>query len=181
MVCHTDNGPQFVSREYSRFSEEYEFKHTRSSPYYPKGNGKAEAAVKITESMLKKAPDFHNAMLLYRNTPPQGHTYLPAQRMFLRCTKTTLPTSEHLLTPTSINFQNVKDGILKKRKESKIYYNKTAGTEQKMLSIGNYAYAKTRSMQNGFMVKLSGKMTSDHTPSKLRKASQFEETDREYR
>ena len=99
--------------------------------------------------MLKKAPDFHNAMLLYRNTPPQGQAYSPAQRMFLRRTRTTLPTSEQLLAPTIINFQDVKDEILKKRKESKLYYDKTVGTEQKPLNIESYAYAKPRPTQKG--------------------------------
>ena len=78
-MCHTDNGPQFITEQYRRFSVEYGFKHTTSSPYHPKGNGRAEAAGKVAESMLKKADDFHSALLLYRNihTPPQGHTYSP--------------------------------------------------------------------------------------------------------
>ena len=100
LTCHTDNGSQFVSKEYRRFSEEYGFKHTTSSPYHPKGNGRAEAAVKVAKCMLRKASDFHNAMLMYRNTPPQGHTYSPAQRMFSRRTTTTLPTAHQLLAPT---------------------------------------------------------------------------------
>lgn len=93
---------------------EYGFKHTTSSPYHPKGNGRAEAAVKVAETMLKKADDFHSALLLYRNTPPQGHTYSPAQRMFLRHTKTILPTTDHHLAPVMINFSVVEKDILKK-------------------------------------------------------------------
>ena len=34
----------------------------------PLTNGRAEAAVKVAESMLKKADDFHSALLLKRNT-----------------------------------------------------------------------------------------------------------------
>ena len=45
-ICHTDNGPQFISEDYRKFFVEYGFKHTASSPYHPKGNGRAEAAVK---------------------------------------------------------------------------------------------------------------------------------------
>ena len=69
--------------------------------------------------MLKKADDFHSALLLYRNTPPQGHTYSPAQRMFLRRTRTLLPTTDHLLVPAIINFGAVKEYILKRRHDSK--------------------------------------------------------------
>ena len=141
-ICHTDNGPQFISNQYRKFSVEYGFKHTTSSPYHPKGNGRAEAAVKVAESMLKKADDFHTALLLYRNTPPQGHTYSPAQRMFLRRTATTLPTTDHLLAPAMINFSIVKEDILKKRHDSKAYYDKSAGVEHQPVKVGSYAYAK---------------------------------------
>ena len=112
-VCHIDNGPQFISEDNRKFSVEYGFKHTTSSPYHPKGNGRAEAAVKVTESMLKEADDFHSTMLLYRNTQPQGHTYSPAQRMLLRRTRTTLLTTDRLLTPTMLDS--------KKRCDSKTY------------------------------------------------------------
>ena len=141
-ICHTDNGPQFISEQYRRFSVEYGFKHTTSSPYHPKGNGRAEAAVKVAETMLKKADDFHSALLLYRNTPPQGHTYSPAQRMFLRHTKTILPTTDHHLAPVMINFSVVEKDILKKRHDSKAYYDKSAGAEHNPVKVGSFAYAK---------------------------------------
>ena len=141
-ICHTDNGSQFISEQYKQFSVEYGFKHTTSSPYHPKGNGRADAAVKVAESMLKKATDFNSAMLNYRNTPPQGHTYSPAQRMFLRRTQTTLPTMDQLLAPAMINFDIVKEDIAKKRQESKTYYDKSAGAELTPINVGSFAYAK---------------------------------------
>ena len=49
--------------------------------------------------MLKKSEDFQLALLLYRNTPPAGHTYSPAQRMLCRRTRSTFPTSDNLLNP----------------------------------------------------------------------------------
>ncbi len=77
------------SNEYKQFATEYSFKHTRSSPYHPQGNGRAEAAVKVAKNMLKKTKDFHAAMLNYRNTPQEGHSYSPAQRMMNHRTKNT--------------------------------------------------------------------------------------------
>ena len=121
---------------------EYGFKHTTLSPFHPKGNGRAEAAVKVAESMLKKADDFHSALLLYRNTPPCGHTYSLAQRMFLHHTRTLLPTTNDLLAPALINFGIVKEDILKKRHDSKAYYDKSAGVEHKPVQVGSYTYAK---------------------------------------
>ena len=92
--------------------------------------------------MLKKADDFHGAMLNYRNTPPQGHTYSPAQRMFLRRTRTTLPTTDQLVAPDMINFRIVEEEILKKRRDSKAHDEKSASVEQRPINIGNHAYAK---------------------------------------
>ena len=53
-VCHTDNGPQFFCAEYENFSKTYAFQHIMSSPYHPAGNGRAEAAVKLVKTMMKK-------------------------------------------------------------------------------------------------------------------------------
>ena len=53
-ICHTDNGSQFASKKYENFAIQYGFKHTTSSPYHPQGNGRAEAAVKVAKSTLKK-------------------------------------------------------------------------------------------------------------------------------
>lgn len=63
--------------------------------------------------MLKIADNFHTSM--YRNTPPQGLTYSPAQGMFFRWTRTTLPTVNRLLLPTMLNFEVVDKEILKKQ------------------------------------------------------------------
>ena len=130
-ICHTDNSPLLVSEQYRTFSVAYGFKHTTWPPFRPKGNWRAEAAIKVAKSMLKKADDFHSALLLYRNTSPLGHTYSPAQHMFLCRTRTLLPTTDQLLAPAMINFDTVKEDILKKRHDSKTYYNKLVGVEHK--------------------------------------------------
>jgi len=39
----TDNGSQFVSRDFKRFLKEMQLKHVRTSPYHPQSNGKIEA------------------------------------------------------------------------------------------------------------------------------------------
>ena len=46
-------------------------------PYHHKGNGRAEAAVKVAESMFKNVDDFHSAPLLNRTPHLKGrHTHL---------------------------------------------------------------------------------------------------------
>ena len=110
-ISHTDNGPQFTSKDYMDFASQFWFTHTISSPYHSQGNGQAAAAVKVSESMLKKSDDFQIALLNYRNTPPKGHTYSPAQRMVSHRTRMTLPTPDHLLEPMSINRDTVSTEI----------------------------------------------------------------------
>ena len=56
-VCHTDNGPQFISKEYQDFARDYGFKYTTSSPYHSPGNGRAEAAVKVCKAQRHKSED----------------------------------------------------------------------------------------------------------------------------
>ena len=142
---HSDNGPQFISTEYAHFAQKYNFEHTTSSPYWPRGNGKAEAAVKIVKNMLQKSDDIHLALLNHRNTPPKGHDYSPAQRLMSRRTQTLVPTSDHLLTPDSIEPNQIKQQIIQKKLISKDQYDKKHNTFQRELpplSHGQYVYAK---------------------------------------
>ena len=92
--------------------------------------------------MLKKSEDFQLALLLYRNMPPAGHTYSPAQRMLCRRTRSTLPTTDNLLNPQPIDLKVVQEDILAKRSASRAQYDKRAGLEHQPLSVGDYAYLK---------------------------------------
>lgn len=132
---------QFDCAEYENFSKTYAFQHTTSSPYHPAGNGRAEAAVKLVKTMMKKSKDLHIAMLHYRNTPPKGHTYSPAQRMLQRRTKITLPTTAAALIPQLVSYSSVIQDIRAKRFASKQLYDKHAGIEHTQLDVGSYAYA----------------------------------------
>ena len=51
-TIRSDNGPQFGSCQFTEFAKEWNFDHTTSSPRNPRGNGQAEAAVKVTKGLL---------------------------------------------------------------------------------------------------------------------------------
>ncbi|KAJ8886098.1 hypothetical protein PR048_012307 [Dryococelus australis] len=50
----TDNATCFTSTEFQAFSRTWDFQHSTSTPYYPWGNGKAKASVKIAKNIMKK-------------------------------------------------------------------------------------------------------------------------------
>lgn len=84
----SDNCPPFNSKEFKDFAISYEFRHTTSSPGYPKSNGKVENSVKTVKLLIKKAlhaaSDPYLALLDWRNTPTDGVGSSSAQRLFGR-------------------------------------------------------------------------------------------------
>ena len=50
----TDNGPQFISKEFAEFVGQNGIKHVRSSPYHPASNGQAERVIQILKSNQTK-------------------------------------------------------------------------------------------------------------------------------
>ena len=98
----TDNGPQYTSEEFSRFTREWQFTHTTSSPLHSQSNGKSESAVEIAKNIIKKAKranqDIQLALLEWRNTPDLTGIS-PVQKLYSRRTKTLIPTANVLLKP----------------------------------------------------------------------------------
>jgi transposase InsO family protein len=122
----SDNGPQYSSSEFQDFAAKYEFEHVTSSPRYPQSNGKAESAVKTAKRLMEKALDAKSdpylAILEHRNTPSDGMTTSPAQRLLGRRTRTTIPASRTLLEPTC--WRSAEQELQQAKTKQAYYYNK---------------------------------------------------------
>ena len=124
----SDNGPQFSSEEFKSFSKKWGFTHVTSSPRYPQSNGLAENAVKTVKRLMTRAKvvqgDVYLSLLDFRNTPTQGMSTSPMERLMSRRARTLLPIDETLLQP-KLNQETGKERIQMKEKQKK-YYNRNA-------------------------------------------------------
>ncbi|KAK2571051.1 Transposon Ty3-I Gag-Pol polyprotein [Acropora cervicornis] len=124
----TDCGKNFDSKEFSQFCQRKQIKHTKSSPHHHQSNGKAESAVKIAKSILRKTENSalnpYEALLDQHNTPTVDMTTSPAQRFLHRRLKSEIPMKATLLTPEIA--ETVLKEKTKKTTKSQLYYNRTA-------------------------------------------------------
>ena len=82
------NRSQYSAEEYEKFSQDYQFEHKTSSPYFPQANGEAERAVRTVKELLEKNKDPHLALLNYHATPIQGGRYSSSELPMSRTLRT---------------------------------------------------------------------------------------------
>lgn len=123
----SDNATNFDNREFREFAKEWEFTHSTSSPYHPKGNGNAEVTVKIAKKLVKKSEedgvDLKLALLHHRNTPNKTD-YSPVQRIFVRRNRCQIPTKLENLKPKIAT--DVESRIEANKLKSKTYHDQNS-------------------------------------------------------
>ena len=88
--------------QFWKFSQEYDSKHTTTSPYYSQANGEADSGVRIAKKILRQHDPFL-ALMSYRATPYTATGASPCQLMMRREIPSLLPTLESNLTPVLPN------------------------------------------------------------------------------
>jgi hypothetical protein len=123
----SDNATNFDCQEFRESAKKWEFTHVTSSPHHPKGNGKAEATVKVAKRLIKKVEeegtDLRLALLHHRNTPNKVE-YSPVQRIFSRRTRCLIPTKMENLKPNVAI--DIKEKIEMKKRTAKSFYDRSA-------------------------------------------------------
>ena len=95
-IVVTDNGSNFVSREFQDFLKQNGIRHIRTAPYHPASNGMAERAVQTFKEGMKKMNEgsvetrVSRFLARYRITPQTSTGVSPAELLLGRKTRSRL-------------------------------------------------------------------------------------------
>uniref|UniRef100_A0A8R1IPR0 Integrase catalytic domain-containing protein n=1 Tax=Caenorhabditis japonica TaxID=281687 RepID=A0A8R1IPR0_CAEJA len=138
----SDNGTQFVSREFASMCEEYGIEHIRSPAFHPQSNGQAERFVDTLKRGLKKLKGegsvdteiMSKFLLYYRSTPSNALGGLTPAEVHLG---RRLRTKMSLMIPKlKLNTGSQKSSLMKDQ------FDKHHGTRPKHFSVNESVYAK---------------------------------------
>ena len=142
-VLVSDNGPQFSSKKFGNFAEEYGFLHTTSSPHFAPSNGQAERSVQIAQNILKLSNP-RDGLLAYRSTPHCSTGFPPAQLLMGRNIRTKVPMLASALEPRWPNMGIVNTNDQYANTQSAKYYNAKNGVRPlSALGSGDLVRTKT--------------------------------------
>ena len=145
---YSDGGLAFASQETNDFLKRWGVEHIVSSAHYPQSNGRAELAVKTAKRIISEnvSPDgslnteaTSRSLLQYRNTPIQGVGLSPAQILYHRTLRDSIPTHPSLLKPHKqwlIAAQN-REEALRERNLTQLRRYNTFTKDLRPLAIGD--------------------------------------------
>ena len=148
----SDNGPQFSSDRFKRFCKEWSISHRTSSPHYALSNGRAEAAVKSMNKLIRRCWNFSTGqldkdqwtrgILQYRNTPTK-YGPSPAQLLFGQPVQDMVPANHRAFLPKYQRAANTSD-TLPADQQSTYRYNTTAKLYRSWLLARQWSSRMTR-------------------------------------
>ena len=117
-VMRSDNGPQYSSSSFKKFSKDWIFQHTTSSSEYPRSNVLAEKTVQTEKCLLEKAKDDnkdqHLTMSEARKTPVDNYRS-PAELAVGRRLRSVLPAN-----PNNLKIKTMDGDEFKERRRKQV-------------------------------------------------------------
>ena len=114
----SDNGTPFVNSEVRKMLEFYQIKHHRSSPYYPQGNGQAEATNKTLIKIISKMSQEYtrgcvmhmlDALWAYQSSPKSGTRFSPFSLAY----------RTEVMSPAEVTMPSLKVILARKKEKEK--------------------------------------------------------------
>ena len=132
----SDNGPQYSAEEYEKFSQDYQFEHKTSSPYFPQANGEAERAVCTVKELLEKDKDPHLALLNYHATQSKEEDiYSPSELLMSWTPRTTIPTTRTQRVPRVPDREEVRTRDRRMKQRQKKNFDSHHGASLRTLPV----------------------------------------------
>ena len=150
----SDNGPEFISQEFKRFLSSKGIKHVRSSPYFPRSNGKIERFHRYLKKNFQAVTvegrsweeELPKILMSYRSIPHPMTGQTPAKLLFCREIRTELPSIDFNASESS---SNVEEDVKSYQKRMKSYHDRKHRAKAHSFVVGDILYlARSRSDRN---------------------------------
>ena len=141
LTLRTDNGPQFVSKEFENYLAENGIKHRKTTPLWPQGNGEVERQnrsimkrIRIAQSQnIDWKDDLQKYLVMYRSTPHSTTGVSPAELLYNRPIRTKIP---QLSDTVAADFE-VRDRDSERKQKEKLYADKRRGARENDIQAGD--------------------------------------------
>ena len=147
----TDNGRQFISREFEEFLAQHGIRHRRTAFYHPQANGEVERFNRVVKDCLKtaRADDtppkeaLRSMLAAYRATPQATTGRSPTELMCGR--KMVLPLEVLKSKPrTHVHFTDPTPRVEKQQRKQKQYADEKRRAQPSQLSAGDWVRVRVQ-------------------------------------
>ena len=151
-TVYSDNGPPFNSEDFAMFAKHLGFRHRPVTPLWPQANGEAEHFMSPLMKSIRAAhieqrswkQEFNTFLRQYRATPHATTSVSPAEALYNRPIRTTLP-SRSLPPVASRNVhKTIKTTDELRKAKAKAYYDSSKNAKASPLSVGDTVLVKQR-------------------------------------
>lgn len=160
-VLFTDNGPEFSSLIFKKFSKTWDFVHKTSSPLYAQSNGQVERAIQTVKNLLKKCAldkkDPYLALLELRNMP-LDKTNSPANALFNRNIRSILPQLNKKFHNKQFSKNKFNKFIINNQRKQKQNFDKKSHIKLKDLPKNCLVFVQVKPKSNWIRGKIKEKV-----------------------